>query len=111
MCAQMKTLIDRTVPRYGGDFGQGVLLHRHRRRHRHGHDERTIEGLRGFTEDCLPGAVGKGHSLYGVGAWQQKGDIEKTPAMAQAYGWAETSDSPWQRRQKAPAEKAECRIA
>lgn len=51
MAAQMKTLIDRTVPRYGelsnkdfyfivtaADMNQRML-------------ERTIEGFRGFTED------------------------------------------------------------
>ena len=67
MDAQMKTLIDRTVPRYTEKANM----------------ERTLEGFRGFTEDCLDGAVEKG-IIYGVGAWQ-KGDIEKTPAMKEAY--------------------------
>ena len=45
--------------------------------------ERTIEGFRGFTQDCLPGAREKG-IIYGTGAWQV-GDIESSPAMKQAY--------------------------
>ena len=61
MDAQMKTLIDRTVPRYTEITNKDFY----------------------FTEDCLDGAVEKG-IIYGVGAWQ-KGDIEKTPAMKEAY--------------------------
>lgn len=44
---------------------------------------RTVEGFRGFTEDCLDGAREKG-ILYGVGAWQA-GEIRNTPAMEEAY--------------------------
>lgn len=84
MCAQMKTLIDRTVPRYGEISGKEFYFIVTAADTDTGMMKRTIEGLRGFTEDCLPGAVEKG-ILYGVGAWQ-KGDIEKTPVMAQAYG-------------------------
>jgi len=81
MDGQMKTLIDRTLPRYtdiaNKDFyfiataaaGQGLM-------------ERTIDGLRGFT-DCLPGAKVK-QVIYGSGAWKI-GDIENTPAVRQAY--------------------------
>lgn len=83
MDAQMKTLIDRTVPRYteisnkdfyfivtSADTDQAMLA-------------RTIEGLRGFTEDCLPNANEKG-IIYGTGAWQI-GEIKNSPAMKQAY--------------------------
>jgi multimeric flavodoxin WrbA len=83
MDAQMKTLIDRTVPRYteiadkdfyfivtAADTDQSML-------------ERTIEGFRGFTEDCLPNAHEKG-IIYGTGAWQI-GEIKNSPAMKQAY--------------------------
>lgn len=45
--------------------------------------QRTIETLRGFTEDCLPGANEAG-IIYGVGAWN-KGDILSTPAFEEAY--------------------------
>lgn len=83
MCAQMKTMIDRTL---GGaqmpglenkEFyliataadGKAAM-------------ERTIDGLRGYIE-CLPGAKEAG-VIYGAGAWQL-GDIEKNPAMQKAY--------------------------
>lgn len=83
MDAQMKTLIDRTVPRYteiqnkdfyfilaAADTEQNMM-------------ERTIEGFRGFTQDCLTGAREKG-IIYGTGAWQA-GEIKGTPAVKQAY--------------------------
>lgn len=83
MDAQMKTLIDRTVPRYteiknkdfyfivaAADSDKKML-------------ERTIDGFRGFTDDCLPNAHEKG-IIYGSGAWQI-GDINHTAAMNQAY--------------------------
>jgi multimeric flavodoxin WrbA len=82
MCAQMKTVIDRTVARYtkitnkdfyfivtAADSNKAAL-------------ERTIEGFRGFTS-CLPGAKEKG-IVYGAGAWEI-GDILTSRAMKQAY--------------------------
>ena len=82
MCAQMKTVIDRTVARYtriakkdfyfivtAADSNKAAL-------------ERTIEGFRAFTS-CLPGAREKG-IVYGTGAWEI-GDILTSPAMKQAY--------------------------
>ena len=73
MDAQMKTLIDRTVPYFivaAADTEQKMM-------------DRTIEGFRGFTQDCLTGAREKG-IIYGTGAWQA-GEIKGTPAMKQAY--------------------------
>ncbi|SCK03206.1 Putative NAD(P)H-dependent FMN-containing oxidoreductase ywqN [uncultured Clostridium sp.] len=83
MNGQLKTLIDRTVPRYteisdkdfyyimtAADTDSNML-------------ERTIEGLRGFTEDCLSGTKEKG-IIYGTGAWE-KGEIKKALAFSQAY--------------------------
>ena len=83
MDGQLKTLIDRTVPRYteisnkdfyyimtAADTDKNML-------------ERTIEGLRGFTEDCLSGAKEK-VIIYGTGAWE-KGEIKNTSAFLQAY--------------------------
>ncbi len=83
MCAQMKTMIDRTL---GGaqmpglenkEFyliataadGKAAM-------------ERTIDGLRSYLE-CLPGAKEAG-VIYGAGAWQL-GDIQRNPAMQEAY--------------------------
>jgi multimeric flavodoxin WrbA len=83
MDGQMKTLIDRTVPRYteisdkdfyfivaAADTDKNML-------------ERTIEGFRGFTDDCLTNAHEKG-IIYGTGAWQID-DIKNSSAMRQAY--------------------------
>ena len=83
MDAQMKTLIDRTVPRYteiqNKDFYFIVAAADTERKMM----ERTIEGFRGFTKDCLTGAREKG-IIYGTGAWQA-GEIKGTPAVKQAY--------------------------
>lgn len=80
---QLKTLIDRTVPRYAeisnkefyyimtaADTNKNML-------------NRTVETIRGFTEDCLSGAKEKG-IIYGTGAWG-KGEIKNTPAFSEAY--------------------------
>ena len=44
---------------------------------------RTLEALRGFTEDCLENAKEKG-VIYGTGAWE-KGEIKSLPAYQLAY--------------------------
>ncbi|HEY3269506.1 MAG TPA: flavodoxin family protein [Armatimonadota bacterium] len=82
MCAQMKTLIDRTCARYteirdkdfyfivsAADSSKPAM-------------ERTLEGFRGFTS-CLAGAKEIG-VVYGTGAWSM-GEIKGSPAMKQAY--------------------------
>ncbi len=81
MDGQMKTMIDRTLPRYteikNKDFyfiataaaGAGAM-------------ERTIDGLRGFT-DCLPGAKVR-KVIYGSGVYS-KGEVTETRAMQEAY--------------------------
>lgn len=83
MDAQMKTLIDRSVPRYleisNKDFYFIVSAADRNKKMM----QRTIEGFRGFTEDCLDNAHEKG-IIYGVGAWQT-GEIINTPAMQEAY--------------------------
>ena len=83
MNGQMKTLIDRCVPRYeelrGKEFYYIVAAA----------DssvpamQKTIEAFRGFTLDCLPDSIEKG-IIYGTGAWQI-GEIKSSPAMKQAY--------------------------
>lgn len=83
MDAQLKTLIDRTVPRYteisnkefyflitAADTNKSML-------------EKTVEGIRGFTEDCLDNPIEKG-IIYATGVWQ-KGEIDSTEFMNQAY--------------------------
>ena len=81
MDGQMKTMIDRTLPRYteiaDKEFyfiataadGKETM-------------ERTMDGLYGFI-DCLPGAKVKG-KIYGAGVYQ-KGEATATKAMEQAY--------------------------
>lgn len=82
MNGQMKTLIDRTVPKYteisnkkmnfivaAADGSKQAM-------------ERTLEDFRGFTS-CLQGAREKG-IICGTGAWKM-GDIKGSKAMSQAY--------------------------
>lgn len=83
MNGQMKTLIDRTVPRYTEishkDFYFIVAAADDNRANM----EKTLEGFRGFTDDCLDDAREKG-IIYGTGAWNL-GDIKGQPAMNEAY--------------------------
>ncbi len=83
MNGQMKTLIDRTVPRYEEISGKDFYFIVAAADGNKANMQKTIDGFRGFTEDCLPGTKEKG-IIYGVGAWQA-GEIKGTPAMAQAY--------------------------
>jgi len=83
MCAQMKTMIDRTLggaQRSGLENKEFYLI----ATAADGKSamERTVDGLRGYLE-CLPGAKEMG-VIYGAGAWQL-GDIQGNPAMREAY--------------------------
>ena len=82
MSAQMKTLIDRTVPAYtqisNKDFYFIVTAADENRSEM----ERTLEGLRGFTY-CLEDPHEKG-VILGTGAFEI-GDIKSSEAMDQAY--------------------------
>lgn len=82
MDAQMKTLIDRTYPRYTEIRNKGMYFIVTAADSRQQAMERTLEGFRGFTS-CLSGAKEKG-IIYGTGAWNA-GDIKGQPAMKQAY--------------------------
>lgn len=83
MNGQMKTLIDRTCAKYtkivnkdfyfivtAADEDKSAL-------------ERTVEGLRGFSDLCLEGTKEKG-VIYAAGVWE-KGEIDGTPYVKQAY--------------------------
>lgn len=83
MNGQMKTLIDRTVPRYEEISNKDFYFIVAAADGRESAMQRTLEGLRGFTEDCLNGAKEKG-IIYGTGAWQI-GEIKTKPAMQEAY--------------------------
>lgn len=83
MNGQMKTLIDRTVPRYGEISNKDFYFIVAAADDNQANMERTLEGFRGFTEDCLDNAKEKG-IIYGTGAWNI-GDIKGNPAMEEAY--------------------------
>ena len=81
MDGQLKTLIDRTLPRYTEIREKEVWLIATAAAGR-GAMERTIDSMRGFT-DCLPGSQVKG-VIYGSGVYQ-KGEVLETRAAQEAY--------------------------
>ena len=81
MDGQLKTLIDRTLPRYTEIRSKEVWFMATAAAGK-GAMERTIDALRGFT-DCLPGAQVKG-VIYGSGVYQ-KGEVLETRALQEAY--------------------------
>lgn len=83
MDGQMKTLIDRTVPRYTEIAGKDFYFIMTAADTEKANLARTMEGFRGFTEDCLDGAREAG-IIYGIGAWNA-GEIKDTPAYDEAY--------------------------
>lgn len=87
MNAQMKTLIDRTCPRYTEISNKEMYFIVTAADNRKQAMERTLEGFRGFTS-LLSGAKEKG-IIYGTGAWHL-GDIKTSRAMAQAYEMGKT---------------------
>lgn len=83
MDGQMKTFIDRTVPRYTEISSKDFYFIMTAADTQKANLERTMEAFRGFTEDCLDGAREAG-IIYGTGAWQV-GEIQSTPSYIQAY--------------------------
>lgn len=81
MDGQLKTMIDRTLPRYTEIRDKDVYFIATAAAGRRSM-ERTMDAIRGFT-DCLPGAVVKGE-IYGEGVYQ-KGEVENTPAYTEAF--------------------------
>jgi multimeric flavodoxin WrbA len=88
MCAQMKTLIDRTVARYTEIVNKDFYFIVTAAVSNKAALERTIEGFRGFTS-CLRGAKEKG-VVYGTGVWNA-GDIKTSRAMKEAYEMGKAS--------------------
>lgn len=82
MCAQMKTLIDRTCARYTEIINKEFYFLMTAADNNQKSMERTLEGFRGFL-DCLEGAVEKG-IIYGTGVWKV-GDIAGKPILREAY--------------------------
>ena len=83
MDAQLKTLIDRTVPRYTDLTDKEFYYIITAADTEINNMQRAIEGFRGFTLDCLSGAKEKG-IIYGTGVWQ-KGDVLNTPHIKEAF--------------------------
>ncbi len=83
MDGQLKTFIDRTVPRYTEISNKDFYFIMTAADTHKDNLKRTLEGLRGFTQDCLEGAEEAG-VIYGTGAWNI-GEIKNTPAYNQAY--------------------------
>lgn len=82
MNGQMKTLIDRTVPRYTEISNKEMYFITAAAVNSKKALERTLEGFRGFTS-CLTDVKEKG-VVYGTGAWKV-GDIKGSKAMKEAY--------------------------
>lgn len=82
MCAQLKTLIDRTVTRYLEITGKEFYFILTAADERQETFMRTVEEFRGFL-DCLDGPVEKG-VVYGIGVWK-RGAIQGNIAMKQAF--------------------------
>ena len=83
MDAQLKTFIDRCVSRYTEISNKEIYFIVAAADTNKDNLAPAIEGLRGFTRDCLEGSKEKG-IIYGTGAWQA-GDIKKLPAYQEAY--------------------------
>lgn len=77
MDAQLKTFIDRCVPRYTEISDKDVYFIVSAADTDKNNLAPTIEGLRGFTRDCLEGTKEKG-IIYGTGAWQV-GEVKDLP--------------------------------
>ena len=69
MDGQMKTFIDRTVPRYTEITDKDFYFIMTAADTEKGNLTRTMEAFRGFTEDCLAGAREAG-IIYGIGSWK-----------------------------------------
>ena len=82
MNAQMKALIDRTLPRYTEMKHKALYFIATAAATDKRLLERTIEGFRGFA-DCLDGAREKG-ALCVTGVWK-RGDVKSAAAMQQAW--------------------------
>ena len=83
MDAQMKTFIDRTTPRYTELAGKDFYFILSAADDDVSHMQRTVEGLRGFTEDCIENSNEKG-IIYALGV-NERGEVVNTKAYRQAY--------------------------
>lgn len=82
MNGQMKTLIDRCVPRYTEIKSKEFYFIVAAADENHAAMDRTLEEFRGFL-DCLDSPEEKG-VIYGTGAWKA-GEIKDKPAVEEAW--------------------------
>ena len=80
---QLKTISDRCVPRYTEMKNKDFYFILTAADTEQKNMRRTLETLRGFTEDCLEGARERG-VIYGTGAWQA-GEVKELPVYQEAY--------------------------
>lgn len=83
MDGQLKTFIDRCVSRYTEISNKEIYFIVAAADTNPDNLAPTIEGLRGFTRDCLDDTKEKG-IIYGTGAWKV-GEIKTLPAYKKAY--------------------------
>ncbi len=83
MDAQLKTFIDRCVSRYTEISNKEIYFIVAAADTNPDNLAPAIEGLRGFTRDCLDGTKEKG-IIYGTGAWKV-GEIKTLPAYKKSY--------------------------
>lgn len=83
MCAQLKTLIDRSCPRYTAISNKEFYFILTAADSNRSAMNRTLESLRAFTEDCLECSQEKG-VLLGLGV-TDRGMVKNTPACREAY--------------------------
>lgn len=83
MAGQLKVLINRTVMKYTTITNKDLYYLVTSWDPEKAHIEKVVEAIRGFTLDCLEGTKEKG-VLYATGV-NDKGDVEKTPYLDQAY--------------------------
>ena len=82
MNAQMKTFIDRCLPRYQEIKDKVFYYIITAADPQHSAADETIAGLRGYLR-CLPGAQEKG-IIYGTGTWDMN-DVYRHPSFEKAY--------------------------
>lgn len=81
MDGMLKTMIDRTLPRYTEIRDKDVYLIA-TAADGESAMRRTMDAMEGFT-DCLPGAI-VWQKIYGAGVYQ-KGEVKDTPVYQRAY--------------------------
>ncbi|MBD5542205.1 MAG: flavodoxin family protein [Lachnospiraceae bacterium] len=82
MSAQMKTFIDRCLPRYKEIRDKAFYYIVTAADPQHSAADETISGLRGFLR-CLPGAEEK-DIVYGTGTWDMN-DVYRHPSYEKVY--------------------------